>query len=111
LDEVTGYWLKGDQERSRYYNHSTFNDLIITGLVGLRPRADHTVEVNPLLPDGRWDWFCLDNLLYHGHYLTILWDKYGDRYHRGKGLLVLVDGKIVGQSDTLERIVCKDVLE
>lgn len=111
LDEVTGYWLKGDQERSRYYNHSTFNDLIITGLVGLRPRADHTVEVNPLLPDGRWDWFCLDNLLYHGHYLTILWDKYGDRYHRGKGLLVLVDGKIVGQSDTLERMVCKDVLE
>ena len=32
LDETTGYWLKGDQERSRYYNHSTFNDLIITGL-------------------------------------------------------------------------------
>ena len=32
LDEVTGYWLKGDQERSRYYNHSTFNDLMITGL-------------------------------------------------------------------------------
>jgi len=20
LDETTGYWLKGDQERSRYYN-------------------------------------------------------------------------------------------
>ena len=34
LDEVTGYWLKGDQERSRYYNHSTFNDLMITGLIG-----------------------------------------------------------------------------
>ena len=29
LDEVTGYWLKGDQERSRYYNHSTCNDLIM----------------------------------------------------------------------------------
>ena len=55
LDETTGYWLKGDQERSRYYNHSTFNDLIITGLVGLRPRADDTIEVNPLLPDNKWD--------------------------------------------------------
>ena len=50
LDEKTGYWLKGDEERSRYYNHSTFNDLIITGLVGLRPRADDMIEVNPLLP-------------------------------------------------------------
>ena len=42
---VTG--LKGDQEKSRYYNHSTFNDLIITGLIGLRPREDNTIEVNP----------------------------------------------------------------
>ncbi len=53
LDEVTGYWLKGDQERSRYYNHSTFNDLMITGLIGLRPRMDNTVEVNPLIPEGK----------------------------------------------------------
>ena len=69
LDEVTGYWLKGDQERSRYYNHSTFNDLMITGLIGLRPRMDNTVEVNPLIPEGKWDYFCLDNVLYHGRNL------------------------------------------
>lgn len=111
LDEVTGYWLKGDQERSRYYNHSTFNDLIITGLVGLRPRMDATVEVNPLIPEGKWDWFCLDNILYHGHNLTILWDKEGTRYHLGKGLRVLVDGKEVGHSATLSRLICKNVLD
>lgn len=110
LDEVTGYWLKGDQERSRYYNHSTFNDLVITGLVGLRPRADNTIEVNPLIPDNKWDWFCLDNVLYHGHNLTILWDKNGDRYHKGKGLRVWVDGKEVGHSDTLGRLICPNVL-
>ncbi len=110
LDEVTGYWLKGDQERSRYYNHSTFNDLVITGLVGLRPRADDTIEVNPLLPAGKWDWFCLDNLPYHGRNLTILWDKDGSRYHCGKGLRVFVDGKQVGHAEKLERIICKDVL-
>ena len=75
---MTGYWLKGDQERSRYYNHSTFNDLIITGLIGLRPRLDNTIEVNPLIPADKWDWFCLDNVLYHGHNLTILWDKNGE---------------------------------
>ncbi len=106
LDEVTGYWLKGDQERSRYYNHSTFNDLIITGLVGLRPRMDNKVEVNPLIPEDKWDWFCLDNVLYHGHNLTIIWDKDGSRYHQGKGLSILVDGKKVGCSDTLDKVVC-----
>ena len=110
LDEVTGYWLKGDQERARYYNHSTFNDLVITGLMGLRPRADRTLEINPLVPDQKWDWFCLDNVLYHGHIVTIVWDKHGDRYHLGKGLTILVDGKKVGNSPTLDRIVCENVL-
>ncbi|NDW12211.1 six-hairpin glycosidase [Bacteroides sp. 214] len=111
LDEVTGYWLKGDQERSRYYNHSTFNDLMITGLIGLRPRMDNSVEVNPLVPEGKWDWFCLDNVLYHGHNLTILWDKDGMKYKRGKGLRIYVDGKEVGASPTLSRVICKDVLK
>ncbi len=110
LDEVTGYWLKGDQERSRYYNHSTFNDLVITGLVGLRPRADQAIEVNPLIPEGKWDWFCLDNVLYHGHILTIFWDKDGSKYHRGKGLVVLVDGKEAGRSETLTKLVCTNAV-
>ena len=105
LDETTGDWLKGDQERSRYYNHSTFNDLVITGLVGLRPRADDIIEVNPLLPPGQWDWFCLDNILYHEKVLTIFWDRDGTRYDRGKGLHLLVDGKEVARTDHLERIV------
>jgi len=111
LDEVTGAWLKGDQERSRYYNHSTFNDLIITGLVGLRPRADQTLEVNPLVPAGKWSWFCLDNVQYHGKMITILWDKDGLKYGRGKGLMVLVDGREVGQSDSLMKIVCENALK
>ena len=104
LDETTGYWLKGDQERSRYYNHSTWNDLIITGLCGLRPRQDNTIEVNPLLPQNKWDYFCLDNVLYHGHNLTILWDKDGSRYHAGKGLRVYVDGKLAAHRDTLGKL-------
>ena len=111
MDEVTGYWLKGDQERSRYYNHSTFNDLIISGLVGLRPRMDNTLEVNPLLPDGKWDWFCLDNIRYHGHTLSIVWDKNGNRYHVGKGLRIFVDGKEVGSSSTLSKLLIKDALK
>lgn len=105
LDETTGYWLKGDQERSRYYNHSTFADLVITGLVGLRPRADNTLEVNPLIPAGKWDWFCLDNVSYHHHNLTILWDRTGTRYHQGKGFRIFVDGKQVAIKTQLQRVV------
>jgi hypothetical protein len=104
LDEKTGYWLKGDEERSRYYNHSTFNDLIITGLVGLRPRTDNMIEVNPLLPANKWKWFCLDNVLYHGKIITIIWDETGTKYKKGKGLSVWVNGKRVASSLKLEKL-------
>ena len=110
LDETTGYWLKGDQERSRYYNHSTWNDLIITGLCGLRPRADNTIEVNPLLHHEKWDYFCLDNVLYHGHNLTIVWDKDGSRYHAGKGLRIYINGKLVGKRYDIGKLIIPNVL-
>ncbi len=107
LDEKTGYWLKGDEERSRYYNHSTFNDLVITGLAGIRPRMDNSLEVNPLLPEGKWDWFCLDNILYHGKILTIVWDKTGLKYKKGKGLMVFVNGKKVASAPVLQKLIAK----
>lgn len=92
LDEVDGAWVFGDAERSRYYNHSTFADLVINGLVGLRPDEGQSLTVNPLLPEGTWDWFCLDAIPYHGHFLTVIWDRDGHRYRQGKGLTVLADG-------------------
>jgi len=95
---------KGGRERGKDYNHSSFCDLIITGLVGLRPRADDIVEVNPLVPEGEWPWFCLDNIAYHGRTLTILWDKTGEKYGRGKGLRVFADGREIAYSDTLGRV-------
>lgn len=93
---------KGGRERGKDYNHSSFCDLIITGLVGLRPRADDVVEVNPLVPEGKWEWFCLDNIPYHGRTLTILWDQTGEKYGRGKGLRVFADGREIAHSDTLK---------
>jgi len=95
---------KGGEERGKDYNHSTYCDLVISGLVGLRPRADDTVEVNPLVPEGAWDYFCLDRVPYHGHLLTIFYDKTGERYNRGKGLRVLADGKEIAASATLAKM-------
>ncbi len=48
-----------------HFFHSSFNDLVITGLVGIRPRDDDTLEVNPLAP-AEWDYFAVDSLPYKG---------------------------------------------
>jgi hypothetical protein len=77
---------------------------VINGLVGLRPRADETLEVNPLVPDGTWDYFCLDQVRYHGRWLTILYDLTGKRYRTGKGLRVFANGRAVAISDKLTRV-------
>ncbi|MGA2499473.1 MAG: glycosyl hydrolase family 65 protein [Tepidisphaeraceae bacterium] len=120
LNPLTGDWIsrtrlkswkngtwdagKGGEERGKDYNHSTYCDLVINGLIGLRPRADETVEVNPLVPEGAWDYFCLDQVYYHGRWLTILFDKTGGRYGKGKGLRIFADGVQIAASDRLERI-------
>ena len=101
LDEKTGAWLMGDRERSRYYNHSTYNDLIITGICGLRPQIDGSIVVNPLLPKDTWPYFCLDGISYRGHILTIIWDEDGQHYHQGVGLTLLVDGRPVANRKDL----------
>ena len=101
LDEKTGRWLRDDKERGRHYNHSTFCDLIISGLVGVHPRDDDSVDVRPLVPPNAWEWFCLDNVRYHGRLLTIVWDRTGERFGKGAGLTVFVDGKAVARANGL----------
>jgi hypothetical protein len=103
-DEKSGVWLKGDNPRSRYYNHSVFCDLVISGLVGLCPGSDDTILVKPLVPVDTWKWFALDKIYYHGKIITILWDQTGEKYKQGKGLSVYVNGKVIAHSDSLKRI-------
>lgn len=121
LNPTTGDWIsrtrlkswkdgtwdagKGGIERGKDYNHSTFCDLIITGLIGLRPRADNQIEINPLIPEGKWEYFCLDQIPYHGQLLTILYDKTGNRYNKGVGLRVYANGTEIGSSPTLQKLV------
>jgi hypothetical protein len=103
-DEKNGAWLKGDNPRSTFYNHSGFADLIINDLIGIKPRLDNTLEINPLIPQGQWDWFCLDKVLYHGKNITVLWDKTGTKYHKGKGMHVYADGKEILTSESLKHV-------
>jgi hypothetical protein len=115
LNPFTGEWLARQIKLQRgkfdgrgdHYNHSSYCDLIITGLLGLRPREDDVIEVQPLLPPDTWDWFCLDNVLYHKRLLTILWDRSGTKYGRGKGLRLIADGKEIGAARVLSPIRCR----
>ena len=56
---MLGAWL-----RRKDYNHSTFCDLIIAGLVGLRAAFGSLLTISPLA-DSTIGWFALDNVAYH----------------------------------------------
>jgi hypothetical protein len=58
-------------------------------------------------PPYAWDWFCLDGVPYHGHELTIVWDRTGNRYGRGAGLAIWADGKEIARSPSLGRLTGK----
>ena len=83
---------------SNHYNHSSYNNLVISGFCGIRPDESDTLTINPLI-DNSIEYFCLDDVRYHGHKLTLVYDKEGNKYKFGKGLTVLVDGdkKVVMQ--------------
>jgi hypothetical protein len=86
-------------ERSHHYNHSTYVDLILSGLIGIRPRADEVLELNPLLPAEAAPgtrairYFAVQGVPYHGHDVTAIFDADGSRYGKGRGLSVFVDGR------------------
>jgi hypothetical protein len=108
----TGEFYHGDNGKwktaERDYNHSTWLDLLIAEVLGLVPRPDATLEVDPLLPPGALSYFLLDGQRYRGHDVTIVWDDpacEADRFSDGRhGLDVYVDRKLVGSSKKLERI-------
>ena len=104
LHPKTGEWIsrnilkewswredKGGYERGKDYNHSTFCDLVIRGICGVDISEEDTLNINPLMPDDTWEYFLLDNVYYKGKKLTVMYDKTGNKYARGKGLQVFVN--------------------
>lgn len=103
----TGSWKGHDMEnRSEHYFHSGFTDLIITGLAGIQPSETDTLTVDPLIP-AAWDYFAIDRVHYHGHQVSVVWDRNGDRYPLGKGLHLIVDGKKLAGSPELSKLTVK----
>jgi hypothetical protein len=106
-DPETGAPIVG-LDRSHHYFHSGYLDLILTGLVGIRPRADDVLDVNPLLPAAgdpqALGWFRIERVPYHGHEVSVTWDADGGHYGRGKGLAIAVDGREVARRADLGRL-------
>ena len=109
LDPFTGEWMarkmlieRGSviKERGKDYNHSSFCDLVISGLIGLQPQPDGTLFIEPLIPEGKWSYFCLDGIVCMGRKIAVMYDRDGTRYGRGKGFFVFVDGKEAFRSDS-----------
>ena len=86
-------------ERGKDYNHSTFCDIVISGLIGVQPQLDGSLVIEPLVPEGEWDYFSLTGLQCSGRKIDIYYDKSGRKYRLGKGLSVFVDGKKAASSN------------
>ena len=94
MDPDTGIWLAReimrkwnrpgkDSTRGCHYNHSTFIDLVMTGICGICPDESDTLRIHPL--GTSLDSFAVTDVHYHGHTVDIAWDK-------TDGLTVTVDG-------------------
>jgi hypothetical protein len=92
----TGEW----KTPQRDYNHSTWIDPLIRDLIGIVPRNDNILEIDPLLPDNSWNYFVLDGQAYRGHDVTLLYDEKGGRISPGfKGFAVYLDGKEIYRAE------------
>lgn len=101
---VTGSWSGHDVPyHSEHYFHSGYIDLIIADLIGLEPQNSDSITINPLVP-GEWDYFCLEDVSYHGNMLTIVWDRDGQKYKQGNGFRVLMNGKTIAESNEIKKL-------
>lgn len=95
MDPFTGEWIaraelkadnwnpaRGGRERGKDYNHSTFCDLVLSGLLGIEGK-DGELTVNPIIPED-WDYFLVTGLTKEN--LTVVYDRDGSRYGCGAGL-------------------------
>ena len=109
-----GFWLaraimyaagNSGRNRGHRYLHSTFVDVVV-GFLGVRPRSDRTLVVQPLLPADQLGvrYFALDGLRIKGRDVCVAFDRDGTRYKLnaspGNDLHVLVDS-VLTASGTL----------
>ena len=107
------YWR--DDERKNMgddYNHSTFIDLILNGLLGIRPQEDGSLVINPLVQSSHAKIFAVDHVkIGSNRILSITWSDAGSEQSKDiddaltrdyqEGLTVFLDGQVVARRKDL----------
>ncbi|MEV0154281.1 PxKF domain-containing protein [Micromonospora sp. NPDC050686] len=78
------------------------NYIFVEDMAGLQPRSDDKIELWPI--KFGYDHFMANNLRYHGHDVTIVWDPDGSRYGLGAGYSLFVDGEKKVSTDKLGKL-------
>ena len=115
LDPFTGEWLarkilhsivpeRPDKDRGHDYNHSTFCDLVISGLAGIRI-CENTISVSPLFCEDDISYFCIDGVKIKNSFISVVWDKNGERFE--KGLNLYINGKLFASSENISTFSIK----
>ncbi|MEV0566972.1 Ig-like domain-containing protein [Dactylosporangium sp. NPDC050588] len=109
------FWADGSADAGtigyRSWIHHTIlgatNFTVIEDAMGLRPRADAKVELDPI--DIGWDHFTANNIRYRDRDLSIVWDAPGGTRYYGTGVpegySVYLDGQLAFTADRLGKLV------
>jgi len=79
------------------------NYIYVEDMGGIQPRSDDKIELWPI--DLGYDHFMVNNLKYHGHDVTVVWDEDGSHYGLGAGYSLFLDGERKAAADALGRFV------
>ena len=99
--EWTDDWRQGFK-----YLHSSYIDIVISGVAGLKPLASSAppqLLVMPLQPtDGALAFWAVDGVVIGGRSVTVFWDATGARYGKGAGLSVWLEGTVAAHAATTQ---------
>ncbi|HWS33204.1 MAG TPA: Ig-like domain-containing protein, partial [Actinoplanes sp.] len=108
------FWADGSAANQsigyRSWIHHTIlgatNFTVIEDAMGLRPRSDAKIELDPINVD--WDHFTANNIRYRDKDLTVVWDAPGGTRHYGdvpEGYSVYLDGQRAFTVASLSKVV------
>ena len=82
--------------------------MVLSDLLGIKPSINNSIEIRPLIPQN-WEWFAAENIPFQGKEISLIWDKTGEKYGLGKGLMLFVDQVLVEQKDKIQKIVINKI--
>ncbi|MEU4385310.1 discoidin domain-containing protein [Promicromonospora sp. NPDC023805] len=77
--------------------------IFVEDMAGLQPRSDDLIELSPI--DLGYEHFMVNNLRYHGHDVTVVWDPDGTHYGLGAGYSLFVDGERKASAESIGSFV------